>query len=175
MQSKWQNFGTRKTTWGGLLSATFSYGSFGAIITSSAIQISKSLSEDCLDFFLSDQNISKQQKGTSEPSTKWLNVDETFFSFGCVSLLVFVCLKIELLHWSISWQLFCNKSWKYLSGLSWTKDDLLLSLTQSPSSKMQMTNQQRDLPLALGNHNYFVQFHCFFISYLACQCNQKKL
>ena len=83
-----------------------------------------------------------------------------FFSFGCVSLL-FVCLKIELVHACFFTDLF-HGSCYVIRGLSWTKDDLLLPLPQSPSTKMQMTNQPRDLPLALGNHNYFVQFHCFF-------------
>ena len=101
---------------------------------------------------------SKRRPHNLQPND-WMSM-KPFFSFGCVSLL-FVCRKIELVHACFFTDPF-HGSCYVIRGLSWTKDDLLLPLPQSPSSKMQMTNQQRDLPLALGNHNYFVQFHCFF-------------
>ena len=58
-----------------------------------------------------------------------------FFFWLCFSLSICMpknrACSCLLFHWSISWQLLCNKSWKYLSGPSWTKDDLLLPIWPS--------------------------------------------
>ena len=77
---------------------------------------------------------SKRRPRNHQPND-WMLMKLFFFFWLCFSHSICMaknrassCL---LFHWSISWQLLCNKSWKYLSGLSWTKDDLLLPIWPS--------------------------------------------